>query len=397
MALAKAHVHMASQNNHLDAFSKKHLVDGEEVLTWAEGYISEVMGNKENAHHNGVLIVTNERVAFHRSGVFGHVLEAVPLASIKSVGRKSLLGHHTIRLHCANDSLTFKCFGATLEADLVSSIESARKAVRVKLDRVPGSHAASQSDVIGRLERLAELRASAVLTEEEFQGEKRRILGAMSPAQGVSAPSKPPLPEVDFKTTDPLPLNESNDVHFPRAPGVSKTCLKCGQKAVFSHGQTATCPSCGAIYAKVEAAFAAKSAFISSPSSKSSAIKPVAKVSEANAGATAAGAIVIVLSTLLVWWVWPSSSEPSAAAAGVQPAASIGVSTSMSDLEKSCRAIGGSIALVAIANLSKLREVDLSLSRVLEEGCARQAADRGTTCVSYCESQFRVEAGALMR
>ena len=41
----------------------------------------------------------------------------------------------------------------------------------------PAGGATSPDDTIGRLERLAALRASGVLTEQEFQEQKRRILG----------------------------------------------------------------------------------------------------------------------------------------------------------------------------------------------------------------------------
>jgi len=101
---------MAKENKHLAAFRERHLKGSESVVASAEGYIGEAMGQKDNAQHNGALVVTNERAAFYRKGFLGEVLETMELKKITSIERKSMLGHRSIRLHTSHDELEFKTF-----------------------------------------------------------------------------------------------------------------------------------------------------------------------------------------------------------------------------------------------------------------------------------------------
>jgi len=161
-----------STNKHLEAFTQKHLKPAESLIVWGEGYIGEMMGKGKDTQHNGILLVTADRVIFYRKGFFGEVIESVPLKTITSIERKSLLGHHTVQLHTSHDALSFKTFKKPDEEALVQAIESGRAL---------GTHSQSttSSPALEAIRQLGELRASGVLTEEEFQNKKSVLLSRL--------------------------------------------------------------------------------------------------------------------------------------------------------------------------------------------------------------------------
>ncbi len=157
-----------TESKHLAAFRQKHMNPGEQVVAWGEGYIGEMMGSGKDTQHNGALIVTNSRVAFYRKGMLGEVLETIPLKSITSIERKSLMGHCTIRIHTSHDALSFKTFQKPKEQELVNAIEQGR-----------GNNIVPQSTLdtpLDTLKKLAELKNLGVLTDAEFEIKKAELL-----------------------------------------------------------------------------------------------------------------------------------------------------------------------------------------------------------------------------
>lgn len=159
-----------SESKHVVAFRAKHLKAGEEVVASGEGYIGEMMGEGKSAQHNGALIVSRERVIFYRSGFFGEVLETIPLKSITSIERKSMLGHRTIRIHTSHDALEFKTFDSAAERSLVDAIEA---------HRFSAADRPQAGTSLDTLKKLAELRDAGVITEDEFAEKKRKILSSL--------------------------------------------------------------------------------------------------------------------------------------------------------------------------------------------------------------------------
>lgn len=162
---------MPKESKHVVKFKSSHLAAGEKVAEWGDGYIGEMMGKGAKQQHNGSLIVTDQRVAFYRKGLFGQVLESIPLKAITSIERKSFMGHRSIRLHTSHDALEFKTFEKDVEQALVTAIESGRSAAS------PAPVAAvAVPDASDTLKKLADLRDSGVLTDEEFAAKKAEIL-----------------------------------------------------------------------------------------------------------------------------------------------------------------------------------------------------------------------------
>jgi hypothetical protein len=156
------------ESKHQQAFLQNHLKPRESIVTWGEGYIGEMMGKGDKTQHNGVLLVTNERVAFYRKGFLGEVLETIPLKSITSVARRSILGYRTIRLHTSHDDLEFKTFDKAAEEALTKAIEEGRNAGAAAPPAAP--------DYLEMLKKLAELKEAGVVSEAEFQSKKAELL-----------------------------------------------------------------------------------------------------------------------------------------------------------------------------------------------------------------------------
>jgi len=163
------------KSKHTKNFCESHLNPGEKILAWSDGYIGEMMGTGDDKQHNGVLIVTGERVVFYRKGLLGEVLETMPLNKITSIERKSLMGHRTIKMHTSNDELSFKSFDKENETKLVNAIEAGRASKDIG-EKIPN---AQQNDPMEALKKLGELKEMGILTEEEFQEKKAVLLSRL--------------------------------------------------------------------------------------------------------------------------------------------------------------------------------------------------------------------------
>lgn len=161
-------------NKQIDAFTKKHLKPSEAIAAWGEGYIGEMMGSGKDRQHNGVLIVTAERVVFYKSSMFGEVIESIPLKSITSIERKSLMGHNTLRMHTSHDDLAFKSFKKEDLEALVNAVEAGRTTTP------PSAPAPAQApDSLDMLKKLGELKDAGVLTAAEFEAKKAELLARL--------------------------------------------------------------------------------------------------------------------------------------------------------------------------------------------------------------------------
>lgn len=113
-------------SKHVAAFRERHAKPTEQVLAWGFGYIGRMMGKGKTAQHNGVLLVTGERVVFYRKGLFGEIIQTIPLKNVTSIERQSLLGHRTVRIHTSHDELEFKTFKSGAEKEIIDAIEAGR-------------------------------------------------------------------------------------------------------------------------------------------------------------------------------------------------------------------------------------------------------------------------------
>ncbi|WP_296059562.1 SHOCT domain-containing protein [uncultured Amphritea sp.] len=160
---------MTKQSKHVVKFKERHALRDETIIAWSDGYIGEAMGSGSKAQKNGALIVTESRVIFYRKGLFGEVLETIPLKSLTSVERKSTMGFRVIRLHASHDDLEFKTFSKDGEAEVIAAIESGRS-------EQPISAPVNKEDSLDKLKKLAELKEMGAITQEEFDLKKTQLL-----------------------------------------------------------------------------------------------------------------------------------------------------------------------------------------------------------------------------
>lgn len=160
------------QNKHVKAFTAAHIKPNENVLAYAEGYIGEMMGSGDKKQHNGSLIVTEQRVCFYRKGILGEVLETMPVKSITSIERKSVLGHRTIVIHTSNDELSFK----TLKKDEEASVHDAIERVRDSVSKPVNENTAVSNDPFEKLKKLKNLNEQGILSDDEFEAKKAELM-----------------------------------------------------------------------------------------------------------------------------------------------------------------------------------------------------------------------------
>lgn len=122
-------------------------------------------------------VITNERVV-RRAGVFSRSGVEIPLESITNVAFNQSLVERIIRsgdlvIESAGESGQSRYSDIPDPEGLQSLIYQQREARTVALRRGEGSGAS----VGVELERLADLRDRGVLTSEEFEAQKRKLLG----------------------------------------------------------------------------------------------------------------------------------------------------------------------------------------------------------------------------
>lgn len=151
--------------------AKDHLDPGETVLISAMGaYETKIMG--QDSIRNGVLIATELRVLFFAKKIGGHEIESFPLKNISSFeSGKNLMGG-TITFYASNNRVHVKWIVPAASADVF--LQVVRKGMH---DNPPA--AASQPagvDVLAKIQKLGELHAAGVLTDEEFSNKKAELL-----------------------------------------------------------------------------------------------------------------------------------------------------------------------------------------------------------------------------
>jgi hypothetical protein len=167
---------MSKESKHVTAFRLKHQKPGEVIVVTAEGYIGEMMGSGKNTQHNGTLVVTDQRVAFIRKGLFGDVFQSIPLSKVTSVERRTNLGICSIVAHTSHDDLAFKTFDrASFDAAAVA-IESGRDGGG---STAQAPAAAVGADPVQRLQQLQRMLDSGLLSQDEYNDKKAEILAGI--------------------------------------------------------------------------------------------------------------------------------------------------------------------------------------------------------------------------
>ena len=154
-------------------FCENHLQKDEAVETWGTGYIGEMMGTGDSRQYNGCLIVTDKRVVFYSKGWLSEAFEEIAHSKISSIESKSIMGHTTLSIHTSGNTLKFK-----------SLVPEEAKWLQDKVNEFKGGNSASVTvnstpqaeDPFKKLEKLADLKAKGIISEDEFQTKKAELL-----------------------------------------------------------------------------------------------------------------------------------------------------------------------------------------------------------------------------
>lgn len=153
------------KNKHIDWFKNEHLQENEEVISFVEA-------QRDKEGFNGVLVLTDLRVAFVRKGTLSSKFEPWPIERISSVETKKGLMFYSITLHTSGDDMELRSVEKDNAAKLVAALQVA---LHEKPSKVPTQENV-QNDPLDKLKKLGELHAAGLLTDAEFAEKKASLL-----------------------------------------------------------------------------------------------------------------------------------------------------------------------------------------------------------------------------
>ena len=90
-----------------------------------------------------------------------------------------MAGHNTIRIHTAHNDLEFKTFGKENAQEILSTIEYAREETRESTLKGSTHGVIKGENEIEKLERLGKLMKDGLITEKEFEAQKKKVLARL--------------------------------------------------------------------------------------------------------------------------------------------------------------------------------------------------------------------------
>jgi hypothetical protein len=132
------------------------------------------------ASGNGILVATNKRLVFVDKGMVGLRVEDFPYDKITSIQYHLGFAGGTLTIFASGNKADIqhvpkdqcKAFGDFVRARITGVAQHASVAEAAE----PSPAVATDDDVLHKLERLARLKEQGVLSDEEFQAQKQRIL-----------------------------------------------------------------------------------------------------------------------------------------------------------------------------------------------------------------------------
>lgn len=142
------------------------------AILWQDEVVERIVQGLYN-NGNGLLVGTNKRLIFVDKGVFKLRVEDFPYDKLTSIQYETGLMFGEITIFASGNKAVIK----NIEKKQVRNFAEGVRA-RISSGGNDKSEAAPASDdSIVQLERLAQLKAAGILTEEEFAAKKRQILG----------------------------------------------------------------------------------------------------------------------------------------------------------------------------------------------------------------------------
>ena len=150
------------------------LMDGETLIDVTTG-VAEVRRLGRKSERRGTLFVTDRRVGLFTKKIGGHDMLDFSYGLLTSIEYKKGITFGEISLLAAGDRTRFHMIPKDLVEEFVKVIRE-RMAVSHHHNQPP-AYIASPPSVADELTKLASLRDAGVLTQEEFDAQKARIIG----------------------------------------------------------------------------------------------------------------------------------------------------------------------------------------------------------------------------
>ncbi|MDO5753203.1 PH domain-containing protein [Arthrobacter sp.] len=155
----------------LRIFGRKEIAHLANVLDRGENVDAIGVGRFENKA--GIAAATDRRLLFLEKSIGSEDLTSFSLGAIQSIDLKKAMGGETLKINYSGTKATITALGHGQGDSLIRAIRNAQTAPAPQ--QAP---AAPATDVYGKLERIAELHAKGILTDEEFLQQKAIILSS---------------------------------------------------------------------------------------------------------------------------------------------------------------------------------------------------------------------------
>ncbi|TNE29207.1 MAG: hypothetical protein EP346_06840 [Bacteroidetes bacterium] len=140
------------------------LHDQEQILHMIQGIYSGGIG---------ILVLTNKRMIFVDKGMmYGLKVEEFPLANINSVTFESGLLMGKVKIHSSGNGAEI----SNVDKDAARHFADYYSRMKHSESTASSSDSNPTVDVIGQIERLAELRDKGIITPEDFESQKQKML-----------------------------------------------------------------------------------------------------------------------------------------------------------------------------------------------------------------------------
>ena len=157
-------------------FTKKEFLHFPQIAMPGEAPIAVSSGKMDGK--TWLIILTNQRVIFLDKGFFFGVKQvAVDLSTISSVGGQTKILFGQIIIAAGGHTYTVENVPKKNVIPFTNMVKQAMEDLRQGQASSARQTQATSNDPLEQLERLASLKEKGVITEEEFQAQKAKILG----------------------------------------------------------------------------------------------------------------------------------------------------------------------------------------------------------------------------
>lgn len=161
---------MVAENPHLFQFKSKHMLPGEEMIFFCPAH-------RDKQGFDGVAVLTDKRVAFIRKGMMSTKFEPWPLEKISSVESKRGIMFFEFKLHTSGDAMDLRTADKDRGQRWVDALQE-----QLSTKAVPGAISQASptaTDPLERLEKLAKLKETGVVSAEEYARLRQQIIDSM--------------------------------------------------------------------------------------------------------------------------------------------------------------------------------------------------------------------------